>query len=324
MLTWFNSEEDAALQGLPILTQLIYLRAIRRFMDAETLLVGTSKRRISYQSIIETVYVEPNAGREREPRPTTKKIRVALAQLEKASLIQSLGGHKYLVFKCVLAASDFQAQKKQGINGAQKRGTKQGTKKPSDDGASAGLQGSEQGAKKPPFSEKEGTPQISNNNYYYPPIVPPNVEMKSAMDWAQFFVQEYAFLFHEVQTAKTMPMFSRWVDQKVTVEEARAAVEVAHRKNNGRAGSPVFYRNFVEAELRKRSSKKKNHSSTRAKSKHDHDSSQEFSRKYGHIRIVRTEGEGVHSVNSSSEFESPSESDAGANAESAAGCPEVN
>jgi len=56
-----NEDELAALCGLPHVQQLAYLRGIRPYMDVKTGLVGV-KRRISYQSISEQLYVEPHQG----------------------------------------------------------------------------------------------------------------------------------------------------------------------------------------------------------------------------------------------------------------------
>lgn len=50
-----NSDELAALSGLPHIQQLAYLRGIRPFMDLQTGVVGV-ERRISYQSIADQLY----------------------------------------------------------------------------------------------------------------------------------------------------------------------------------------------------------------------------------------------------------------------------
>jgi hypothetical protein len=54
-----TSQELSALMGLPYLQQVTYLLGIRPYMDATTSLVGI-KRGISYQSLAETLYVEPH------------------------------------------------------------------------------------------------------------------------------------------------------------------------------------------------------------------------------------------------------------------------
>lgn len=56
-----NGEELAAMSGLPHIQQLAYLRGIRPYMDVKTGITGI-KRRISYQSISEQLYIEPHQG----------------------------------------------------------------------------------------------------------------------------------------------------------------------------------------------------------------------------------------------------------------------
>jgi hypothetical protein len=56
-----NGVELEALSGLLHIQQLAYLRGIRPYMDVKTGLVGI-KRRISYQSISEQLYIEPHQG----------------------------------------------------------------------------------------------------------------------------------------------------------------------------------------------------------------------------------------------------------------------
>ncbi len=89
MITQWNDDEDAALQGLPHFAQLLYLRVLRRYMDYRDGVVGL-RRRISYQMIRETLAVERDRGsRTRDDEHVSqKKIRVAMDQLTKAGLVQ--------------------------------------------------------------------------------------------------------------------------------------------------------------------------------------------------------------------------------------------
>nr|BDD46937.1 hypothetical protein 7 [Coxiellaceae bacterium] len=56
-----NQFEQGALAGLPHIQQLLYLLALRPYMDFATGVVGL-KRKISHQSITEVLYVEPHRG----------------------------------------------------------------------------------------------------------------------------------------------------------------------------------------------------------------------------------------------------------------------
>lgn len=90
-VTQWNDEEDAAMQGLPHMAQLLYLRCLRRYMDYRTGVVGRA-RRVSLQMFREAMVVEREIGstlREDEA-VTVKQVRVALGQLERAGLIYRL------------------------------------------------------------------------------------------------------------------------------------------------------------------------------------------------------------------------------------------
>ncbi|HHI5327267.1 TPA: hypothetical protein ACPYPK_000670 [Legionella pneumophila] len=51
-----NAHELAALLELPYIQRVVYLMGIRPYMDRQSCIVGI-KRRISYQSLRETLYV---------------------------------------------------------------------------------------------------------------------------------------------------------------------------------------------------------------------------------------------------------------------------
>ena len=55
-----TSDELAALEGLPYVQQVLYFRGIKPYMDRKTGITGI-KRRISYQSLCEALYIEPIA-----------------------------------------------------------------------------------------------------------------------------------------------------------------------------------------------------------------------------------------------------------------------
>lgn len=105
-----NNNERENLRGLPYLQRLLYLIAIRPYMDYSTGIVGL-KRGISYQSLAEEMYVEPHQGYQ-SGSPSRSQIRRALRGLEKAGLIQSQNYPKKLVFKCLLATWDNCVQNK--------------------------------------------------------------------------------------------------------------------------------------------------------------------------------------------------------------------
>ncbi|CZG66878.1 Uncharacterised protein [Legionella pneumophila] len=50
-----------ALSEIPLMQRVVYLMGIRPYMDRKTFMFGI-KRKISYQSLRETLYVAPNQG----------------------------------------------------------------------------------------------------------------------------------------------------------------------------------------------------------------------------------------------------------------------
>ncbi len=86
MIGFWNEEEDAALQGLSLEAQIIYLRGIRRFADRN----GTAgiERRINRASLSEVCHFLPSRRSPRqESKPTWEQVRCRLAELENAGLI---------------------------------------------------------------------------------------------------------------------------------------------------------------------------------------------------------------------------------------------
>lgn len=93
--------------------KLTYLLAIRPHMDFQTCIVGI-KRRVSYQSIIETLEFSPGPGSHRkEKRYNRESVRAILRELERAGLIEWIkSDSKGLIFRCLLA---------DGVNAAETR-----------------------------------------------------------------------------------------------------------------------------------------------------------------------------------------------------------
>lgn len=101
----WSSAEDAALHELSHVAQLIYLRALRRFVDVQTGVVGLS-RVVSRRAIVELLTVPGRRGRHstHEVAPTEGMVRHALRALEDAGLIESVRGYeRRLVFRLPMA-----------------------------------------------------------------------------------------------------------------------------------------------------------------------------------------------------------------------------
>ena len=105
-----NSKERSALYGLPYTYQLVYLLGIRPYMDFTSGIVGI-KRGISYQSLTEELYVEPQPGI-KAYKPSIQQMRRAVSGLEKKGLVNRESEGKHLILKCVLATADNSVQNK--------------------------------------------------------------------------------------------------------------------------------------------------------------------------------------------------------------------
>ncbi|HAT8743680.1 TPA: hypothetical protein JBA44_15805, partial [Legionella pneumophila] len=100
-----NGEELEAMSGLPHIQQLAYLRGIRPYMDVKTGITGI-KRRISYQSIAEQLYIEPHQGIKSQSF-SRDQVRRAISGLTRAGLIEVQSEGKQLILKCPLASRHF-------------------------------------------------------------------------------------------------------------------------------------------------------------------------------------------------------------------------
>lgn len=95
------SAEDNAMNYLPYIAQLLYLRVLRRHADVNSGIVGLSIR-LSYQMIRDILAVRSSPDNE---RVSVVKIRLALKSLEHAGLIKPLtlqGEKQQLIFSLPL------------------------------------------------------------------------------------------------------------------------------------------------------------------------------------------------------------------------------
>jgi hypothetical protein len=99
-----GKEELSALRGLPYLQQLLYLTGLKPYIDYRTGLVGI-KRKISYQSLAEELYIEPHQGI-KSGSPSKDQIRRAIKGLERSGLLHIRSQDWQLIFYCPLALVD--------------------------------------------------------------------------------------------------------------------------------------------------------------------------------------------------------------------------
>lgn len=117
-----NGDELVAMCGLPHIQQLTYLRGIRPYMDLKTGITGI-KRRISYQSIAEQLYIEPHQGIKSQSF-SRDQVRRAVLGLARVGLIEIQSDGMQLILKCLLATTNYSVQNKAAINPPQKAATK--------------------------------------------------------------------------------------------------------------------------------------------------------------------------------------------------------
>lgn len=103
-------DELSALNGLPHMQQLCYLRGIRPYVDYQTGIVGI-KRGVSYQSLTEALYVEPHQGIA-SGSPSKDQVRRAVKGLERAGLLRIESLEKRLVVRCILVSRGYSSQNK--------------------------------------------------------------------------------------------------------------------------------------------------------------------------------------------------------------------
>ncbi len=155
-----NSEELEALCGLPHIQQLAYLRGIRPYMDVNTGLVGI-KRRISYQSISEQLYIEPHQGIKSQSF-SRDQVRRAVSGLVRVGMVEVQSDGMQLILKCVLARAPYFVQNKAAINPPQQAATKSHAKNLMNTGIS-GIEAQKAAIAEP---SKAATP-LKDNNYLY-------------------------------------------------------------------------------------------------------------------------------------------------------------
>ena len=96
-----NKQELSALSGLPYLYQVTYFLALKPHIDFKTLTIGI-KRKISYQSLAESLYIEPHSGIQ-SGSPSRQQLRRVLKGLERTGLINIQSNDTNLILKCPLA-----------------------------------------------------------------------------------------------------------------------------------------------------------------------------------------------------------------------------
>jgi hypothetical protein len=152
-----NDQEMSHLYGLPHLQQLLYIRGIRPYMDFATGIVGI-KRKISYQSLKEEVYIEPRKG-PKPPSISRDCVRRGIKGLINAGVIANQSAEKQLIFQCIHATWDFSGSNQPALNSSQQPASRFGIKTPEN------TPNYNKNISKPttPENAKPATPPVSDN-----------------------------------------------------------------------------------------------------------------------------------------------------------------
>lgn len=106
----WNEYEADLLRGLPWIARVLYLEGLRMWMDRATGLVG-ARRGISWQMLMEVLYVEPHSGLKGTGTPEKGVVRRALEWLVKAGLVERRGNDDAIIFYLPQAHRDENGQK---------------------------------------------------------------------------------------------------------------------------------------------------------------------------------------------------------------------
>ncbi len=125
-----NQQEYQALENeyLTHEARALYVMCLRRHMDYETGLVGTAKRRISFQQFSEQLSVSRPRGSTLKPfRPSTQNIRGYIKELINAGLVEAMPKQRKrdcIVFRLPLATTDSNQSDLFRLNEEQQRSNK--------------------------------------------------------------------------------------------------------------------------------------------------------------------------------------------------------
>ena len=253
MISSWNGAEDDAMRGLPMLARVIYLCALRRYMDYKTGVVGRV-RRISMQMLRELVEVDSAyAVDNRDARPTDRMIRTALEQLQRAGLAErqrgdALGGKAHtLVFFLPLAGSDQSVRNSDVTVTSRWLGHGDVTEKCNYSGAlDCGCGG------------------VASQSRHGSDVTPPELpdiktcpvrrarargrsDPTTPIEWAVWMVDEFGYHFSAAQTPSTMTVYRDWCKRGVTAEQVRDGAAAAVAKLGGqKPARPDYFRRFVD------------------------------------------------------------------------------
>lgn len=249
MAILLSDEEMDALEGLPHMHRCLYIFGIRRHMDYQTGITGV-KRKISYKSLSEEIYVVPQRGFMETGTRSREALRRAVKILEKAGLITIKSNAKNLILQCNLAKSDKSVQNKPDTRPTPQPDTQadinQNNKnnvKNSSEARSAEDKAAPQADI--PKNAKADTHPVSGIYKPYTTSETPVDKSKSNLQPYYDLLAERKFHLHLQKDPDTITMLKEWLKNRVTKEEANVGMEHAEAKLGRIPDKPIYYKNFV-------------------------------------------------------------------------------
>jgi len=278
--TQWNDEEEFELQGLPPLTQIVYLRCFRRHMDYNSGLVG-AVRKISYQMMIETCEtIRERGSKYQNIKPTRNQLRAAIQQLLRRGLLQLVSKRmQQPIYRLPLATVNRFSPTATLKNGNSSGGESSGSneEQPMNNQEEQPEEQPTKSAAKPlnvvSFENKnnqrnnqqqEGMNDIHQGSGIPNLTIPVQILLDeeklkhaptSGSEWGQFLMDKARYALHEVRTINVMTMFRLWCDSNFTLSEAVVAIEAAESKLGARPDTPAYYKNFAAQIIRDRNKK---------------------------------------------------------------------
>lgn len=228
-----SDEELEKLKGLPFIQSCLYMFGIRPYMDYKTGITGI-KRKISYQSLSEEIYIEPHQGIKNTGSKSREQIRRAVKALERVGVVTIQSNSKNLILKCNLAITDKSAQNKADTKPTPQLTTQADTSKTAKTSEkSAKSQPKADTQADIPQNEKADTPPISDTLH--------NITLPSAFEFLNLLAQQGYGLNQLHNNKTTLAMVHAWVKAKVTLEEAQIGINHVNAQRGSKPDTPSYY-----------------------------------------------------------------------------------
>jgi hypothetical protein len=235
-------EELQAMQELPHLHRCLYIFGIRRYMDYQTGITGI-KRKISYKSLSEEVYVLPQRGYLETTTRSKEAIRRAVKVLEKTGLIIIKSSDKNLILECVLAQRDKSVQNKADTRPTPQPDTEADTSVKQENNYKNSNKINLNNDKPDteadiPLLRKADIHPVSGK------YIKEDDDDRPLVDNFRKLLADRGFYLNHLINGKTLEMFQAWIKDGVTAEEAKQAMDRADAQLGARPNAPSYYRNI--------------------------------------------------------------------------------